>query len=105
MRPEVDPRHAEEKPPAATGGPPGLSVVRTGPPPRRRRWRLATAIAVVILLVLAGLLGPAKVRWRVEALALVATGRIPDLGVGDLLAFMRPGSGQRDISALIWSRN
>src|SRR5512146_1846712 len=103
MRPEIDPQDVEEKRPAATsGGPPGLSVVRTGPP---RRWRLAIAIAVIVLLVLAGLLVPAKVRWGVEALALVASGRIPDIGVGDLLAFMRPGSGQRDISALIWSRN
>jgi hypothetical protein len=44
-------------------------------------------------------------RMRAEAVALVLTGRIRDLGVADLLAMMRPGSGQLQLGRLIDTRN
>jgi alcohol dehydrogenase (cytochrome c) len=74
------------------------------PPPRRPRWRLAAAVGAVLAAVLIALSLPG-LRMRAEAVALVLTGRIRDLGFADLLAMMRPGSGQLQLGRLIDTRN
>ncbi|HEV7136958.1 MAG TPA: PQQ-binding-like beta-propeller repeat protein [Steroidobacteraceae bacterium] len=72
-------------------------------PPRRRGVRLAAAAAVVILIIVA--LGLPSSRLRAEAVWLDVTGRIPDLGLGDLLAMMRPGSGELELGRLLDTHN
>lgn len=46
-----------------------------------------------------------QTRWRIEALTLVLTGRIPDMRPGELLRLMRPGGGQPDIARIVATRN
>lgn len=75
------------------------------PPRRWRRWgpRGIAAALLIGLLVLAVALP--QTRWRIEALTLVLTGRIPDMRPGELLRLMRPGGGQPDIARIVATRN
>ncbi|HUN71833.1 MAG TPA: PQQ-binding-like beta-propeller repeat protein, partial [Steroidobacteraceae bacterium] len=73
-------------------------------PPRRRRWKLAAALAVVVIIMIVELAVPG-LRMRAEALALVLTGQIPDLSVGDLVAMMRPGARELELGRLIDTHN
>ena len=105
MRPTIEPRDVERgRPAGADGGPPQLQLVPQSPPPGSRRWKLAAALAaaVIIMIVLFAVPG---LRMRAEALALVLTGQIPDLSVGDLVAMMRPGSGELELGRLIDTHN
>ena len=105
MRPTIEPRDVESQRSAGgDGGSPLLKLVKRGPPPRRRHWQLAAALAVVVVIVIVELAVPG-LRMRAEALALDLTGQIPDLGVGDLIAMMRPGSGQLELGRLIDTHN
>ncbi|MGH8319813.1 MAG: PQQ-binding-like beta-propeller repeat protein [Steroidobacteraceae bacterium] len=87
------------------GRAPELSVVTARPPPRRRRRGPTGAVAAAILVVIIVMLFVPGFRMRAEALGLDLTGRIPDLGIGDLLAMMRPGSGELELGRLIDTRN
>ena len=102
MRPTIDPREAGGK--RTAGGAPTLKLVTERPPPRRPRWQVAGATGVVVAAIIVAFAIPG-LRMRAEALALVLTGRIPDLGVGDLLAMMRPGAGELELGRLIDTRN
>ena len=62
-------------------------------------------MAIAILLVLVAAFSAPSVRWRAVAMWLDLTGRIPDLPPGDLLAMLRPQSGQVYLSRIIDSRN
>src|SRR6185312_2074937 len=103
MRPEIKSRDDRG---AATPDdvPPGVSVLRRRLPPRGRAWKLV-AMAVAILIVLVAAFSAPSVRWRAVAVWLDLTGRIPDLPTGDLLAMLRPKSGQVHLSRLIDTRN
>ncbi len=57
------------------------------------------------LVALAGVWILPRVRWRVRAVGLELTGRIPDMGLGDLLALIRPGSGQTRLRSVLSTRN
>ena len=46
-----------------------------------------------------------KLGWRARALELKLEGRLPDIGMGDLLSLMMPGSGQTDLASLPGTRN
>ncbi|HEX4268819.1 MAG TPA: PQQ-binding-like beta-propeller repeat protein [Steroidobacteraceae bacterium] len=74
------------------------------PPPSGSHWKLAAAAAVILIVIIAVLAMPG-LRMRAEALELVLTGRIPDLKVSDLVAMMRPGSGELELGRLIDTRN
>jgi len=102
MRPTIDPRPTEGK--RTAGGAPALKLVTQSPPPRRPRWKLAAAAGASLAALIVAFAIPGF-RMRAEALELVLTGRIPDLGVGDLLALMRPGSGELELGRLIDTRN
>ncbi len=103
MRPTIDPREAGGK--RTAGGAPALKLVtESPPPPRRTRWQLAVAAGAFLVAIIVALAIPAF-RMRAEAVALVLTGRIRDLGLADLLAMMRPGSGQLQLGRLIDTRN
>ena len=105
MRPEIQPADTpDEHAPAAGAKRPRLAVVRAGSPPRRPHWRLAGAAGAVILVLIVGLAAPA-VRLRAVAVWLDLTGRIPDLGIGDLAAMLRPGSGELELGRLLATRN
>ncbi|MGH8303910.1 MAG: PQQ-binding-like beta-propeller repeat protein, partial [Steroidobacteraceae bacterium] len=79
--------------------------MRGGTPPGRRGSRLGGAVlAAVAILVIIGLALP-SFRLRGEAAWLVVTGRIPDLTLGDLLAMMRPGSGELQLGRLLDTHN
>jgi alcohol dehydrogenase (cytochrome c) len=104
MRP-IEPRDAEsQRATGADGGTPLLKLVKRSPPPRRPRWELAVALAVFLIAIIVAFAVPG-LRMRAEALALVLTGRIHDLGIGDLLAMMRPGSGELELGRLIDTQN
>ena len=62
-------------------------------------------MAVAALLVLVAAFSAPSVRWRAVAVWLDLTGRIPDLPVADLLAMLRPQSGQVHLSRIIDTRN
>ena len=105
MRPVIDPRDSESRQASPTGtSPPGLTVVR-GATPGGPRWRLPLTAAAAVVVVLTVALALPGIRLRAEALALDLTGRIPDLSVGDLLAMMRPGSGEVQLGRLLYTRN
>ena len=105
MRPEIESRDVDVAPPPAAGSP-SVSDLTRRLARRKSRWSFAGTIAAgVILLVLIGCLSTPSVRLRAVALWLDLTGRIPDLGAGDLLAMMRPGSGQLHLGSLIATRN
>lgn len=58
---------------------------------RSRLW----IVGVVLLLGAAGAVaGIGTLRWRAEVVGLHLAGRIPDISFGELLAMLRPGSGQ-----------
>lgn len=78
--------------------------MKENPQPRGPRWKLAAAAAVIVVLIIVELAVPG-LRMRAEALALVLTGQVPDLGVGDLLVMMRPGSGELELGRLIDTHN
>jgi len=107
MRPESKPRDIPDTPPpGASGVPPGVADLTPRLAPRKPRWSFAgAAVLVVSLLVLIGCLSSPSIRLRGVALWLDLTGRIPDLPTGDLLALMRPGSGQLQLGRLIATRN
>jgi mono/diheme cytochrome c family protein len=46
-----------------------------------------------------------QTRWRVEALALVITGKIPDIRAVELLRLLLPGGRQPDMSRIVATRN
>ena len=73
--------------------------------PARRRWKLAAAATAAICVVLAGVALLPRLGWRARALDLELTGRIPDIGLSDLLVMMLPGSGQTSLSGLPSTRN
>lgn len=75
------------------------------PPKRRNRLaKVAGGAAVLLASALAIALALPQLRWRVELLALDLSGRIPDIGVGDLIGMMMPGAGEH-IGSLLYSRN
>jgi alcohol dehydrogenase (cytochrome c) len=93
-----------QRAPPAAGEAPAASVVVVARP-RRNRRRIAAALIVAVLVSLTGVLLVPKLRWRTRLLALELTGHIPDIGLGDLLAMMMPGSGQIELSSLPGTRN
>lgn len=105
MRPDMTPRDVERARTAADGSRPELAVVRQDPPGGRRRWMLASIVAAAAVIVLIAGLAVPGIRLRAEVLALDLTGRIPDLPVGDLLAMLRPGSGELELGRLPDTRN
>jgi alcohol dehydrogenase (cytochrome c) len=105
MRPEMTPRDVERARGAADGGRPQLAVVRQGPPDGRRRWMLAGIVVAAAFIVLMAAFAVPGIRLRAEVLALDLTGRIPDLPVSDLLAMLRPGSGELELGRLPDTRN
>lgn len=104
MRPEIKEPDIGRAP-GQGAKPPWLSLVRAAPPSGGRRWRLVgAALGVLIVALILALTLPA-VRLRVAAVGLDLTGRIPDLPLGDLLAMMRPGSGELQLGRLVATRN
>ncbi|MDE2448019.1 MAG: PQQ-binding-like beta-propeller repeat protein, partial [Gammaproteobacteria bacterium] len=88
MRPDIKPREVEDRRESAT-------VLRPQPPRSRRRWNtVGVAAAAIVIVLIAGISAP-SIRLRGALIWLDATGRIPDLQVRDLLAMLRPGSGQQ----------
>lgn len=61
--------------------------------PLKTRRILVVALAAVALGVVA-LGASGQVRWRVQLIAHHFAGRIPDITLGELLAMLKPGSGQ-----------
>jgi len=71
-----------------------LPARQKGPP---RRWGPGRiAVAVLIGLVVLAVALP-QTRWRVEAMALVLSGKIPDMRPGELLRLLLLGGRQMDI--------
>ena len=58
-----------------------------------KRGKRLSAVAVLVAALVAIMI-PAPVRWRAEVVLLSLAGRIPDIGLKQLLAYMMPGSGQ-----------
>lgn len=106
MRPEIKPLDLKHRRARSTeANPPELSVVTSGPAHRRRRWGPAGTLVTAVLIVIIVALAVPNIRIRGEALELDLTGRIPDLGLGDLLAMMRPRSGELELGRLVDTRN
>jgi alcohol dehydrogenase (cytochrome c) len=106
MRPETNRRDGKNGQAGAAGRqPPTLALVRGSPPPRGRRWRLTGALVAAALVLFAVVFALPAFRLRCAALALELTGRIPDLPLADLLAMMRPHSGELELGRLIDTRN
>ena len=103
MRPEIKPRD-DGRARAPGDGPAAVFALTDRLPPRGRGWKL-TALAIAILLVLVAAFSAPSVRWRAVALWLDLTGRIPDLPPGDLLAMLRPRSGQVQLTRIIDTHN
>ena len=80
------------------GAPPSVLVVRS------RRGGALLLMAALIGILAAPLALP-QLRWRAQAIWLLATGRIPDLQMRELLSFLRPGSEQKDMQRILASRN
>jgi alcohol dehydrogenase (cytochrome c) len=68
------------------------------------RPKIAATVGVAVAAIIVAFAIPGF-RMRAEALGLVATGRIPDLGIADLLAMMRPGARELELGRLIDTRN
>ena len=84
-----------------------MTLLLTSEPDRAARVRPRTrwiAIGLVGLVVL-GALGIPNIRWRLAAIGLQLTGRIPDMHFGELVRLILPGAGQPQISRLIATRN
>src|SRR2546422_807071 len=58
-----------------------------------KRGKRLSAVAVLVAALVANMI-PAPVRWRAEVVLLSLAGRIPDIELERLLAYMMPGSGQ-----------
>jgi alcohol dehydrogenase (cytochrome c) len=61
------------------------------------------ALALLGLLLLSVALPQS--RWRLEAMAQLLTGQVPDMTFGELLRLIAPGSGQLQMSRLVGTRN
>lgn len=81
---------------------PGLASAPPRRMSRRSRWAMVSG---VVLVVLALAVVVPSIRWRLEVLGLELTGRLPDIGLKDLLVLLRPGSGQPTLSRLLATRN
>lgn len=93
MRPEITPPGSGD-PRAPVPGASPESAYRRPPPQGTSRNRLGLLLAAIVLVVIAAAAAP-SIRLRCELVWLGLTGRIPDLPMGDLLAMLRPGSGQQ----------
>jgi alcohol dehydrogenase (cytochrome c) len=92
--------------PGVGADPERLSVtVAAASSPRGPRWGWAAGAVAVALILLGGLFLAPPLRWRARTIALELSGRIPDLGLRDLLVMMRPGSGQIYLARLEDNRN
>src|SRR2546429_7029306 len=58
-----------------------------------KRGKRLSAVAVLVAALVAIMI-PAPVRWRVEVVLLSLAGRIPDIELKRLLAYLMPSSGQ-----------
>src|SRR2546430_17607355 len=58
-----------------------------------KRGKRLSAVGVLVAALVAIMI-PAPVRWRAEVVLLSLAGRIPDIELKQLLAYMMPGSGQ-----------
>jgi len=58
-----------------------------------KRGKRLSAVGVLVA-AFAAIMIPAPVRWRAEVVLLSLAGRIPDIELKQLLAYMMPGSGQ-----------
>ncbi len=58
-----------------------------------KRGKRLSAVGVLVA-AFAAIMIPAPVRWRAQVVLLSLAGRIPDIELTQLLAYMRPGSGQ-----------
>src|SRR5436309_10439513 len=58
-----------------------------------KRGKRLSAVGVLVAAFVAIMI-PAPVRWRAEVVLLSLAGRIPDIELKQLLAYMKPGSGQ-----------
>jgi alcohol dehydrogenase (cytochrome c) len=76
--------------------PVALTVLR----PRRARFGWAAIAALAALCLPIGVLIVPQLRWRVRAVGLELSGRIPDMRLADLLLMLLPGSGQTSLSRL-----
>jgi alcohol dehydrogenase (cytochrome c) len=56
--------------------------------------RIGIALVLLIALAAAGIAAVGSLRWRAEVVGLHLAGKIPDLGFGELLGMLLPGSGQ-----------
>src|SRR5207249_2134656 len=68
-----------------------------------KRGKRLSAVGVLVAALVAIMI-PAPVRWRAEVVLLSLAGRIPDIELKQLLAYMMPGSGQW-LRPLIETRN
>ncbi len=68
------------------------------------RRRPLLVLATLALLGLGLVVVVPQLRWRAQVLALYLSGKIPDIELGELLAFMAPGSDQT-MTRLIETRN
>ena len=71
-----------------------------------RTWRGG---APILMAALVGLMAVPfaipQVRWRAQAVVMLATGHIPDLEMRELLDFLKPGSEQTEIRRILTTRN
>ena len=84
-----------------------MTLLLTSEPDRVQRARVRPrwiAIGVVGLAVLGAVAIP-NIRWRLIAVGMQLTGRIPDMHLGELLRLIMPGAGQPQISRLMATRN
>src|SRR2546425_11724007 len=58
-----------------------------------KRGKRLSAVAVLVAALVAIMI-PGPVRWRVEVVLLSLAGRIPDIELKQLLAYLMPSSGQ-----------
>lgn len=105
MRPETQPRNPDERSRAKGADAPELALVTAARPPRGRGGKLWRAAVLALVAALVAVLVAPPLRLRAEALELDLTGRIPDLSAGDLLAMMRPKSGELQLGVLLATRN
>jgi alcohol dehydrogenase (cytochrome c) len=79
-----------------------LPARQKGAPRRLGPGRFAAAVILGLALLMLVL---PQTRWRVEALALVITGKIPDMRAVELLRLLLPGGRQPDMSRIVATRN
>jgi alcohol dehydrogenase (cytochrome c) len=61
-------------------------------------------LAILLLLAIVAVAAVPSIRWRVQVMGLFAAGKIPDVELGDMLRWVRPGSEQMT-PRLIATRN